>query len=172
MSGGSKGEGGWTLLEIAVVLFVLGLVLLITYPQLRALSGGDLNTSSRRIVGTIRYLYQESIASRRVLRLNYDLDQERYWITARREDGEFGPPPDILQLPIELPPRIALADVETLQNGKVATGRAFTQFLPEGQVDRTVIHLQDDGGRSRTIVVNPLTGRAKVYDRYVEEKDE
>ena len=89
MMGGNRGRdkgssagwignpSGFTLLELMVVLLVIGLVVAITFPKFQELAGGDVKRVSRKLIGTIQYLYEEALANRRIYRLNYDLTQQQ-----------------------------------------------------------------------------------------------
>ncbi|MEK6576726.1 MAG: prepilin-type N-terminal cleavage/methylation domain-containing protein, partial [Nitrospirota bacterium] len=79
---------GYTLIELSVVLLILGLILSIFLPRLPGIAGGDLKTTSRKIIGIIQYTYDEAIGKRQVHRLNYDIREGVLWVTILREDGE------------------------------------------------------------------------------------
>jgi hypothetical protein len=68
-----------------------------------------------------------------------------------------------------LPDIVRFADVNTLKQGKVTLGVAYTDFYPVGRVDKTTVHLTDERKENLTLVVNPVTGRVKVYEGYQEE---
>ncbi len=81
------------------------------------------------------------------------------------------PPPDIPSLaqPVKLPGRMVLLDVTT-PRGKVATGdrrgNPFLLFYPSGFSEFGVIHISTGGDSALTIVSNPWTGLAEVYNDY------
>ncbi len=166
--GGKGGILGFTLIELVVALFIVGLVTLLSFPRVQHLFGDDLRGASRHLIGTIRYLYNEASASKRIYRLNYDLAEKEYWVTVLDEEGKFISANDTLAKRTFLPKRIQFQDIYTLHNGKVMEGVVFTQFYPEGRVDRTVIHLKESDKNLMTLIVNPLTGKVSVHDKYVE----
>lgn len=55
-------------------------------------------------------------------------------------------------------------DVETTLDGLVSRGRALTRFVPQGHATPTWVHLEDQAGRTYTVVVRPLLGRAEIRD--------
>jgi general secretion pathway protein H len=161
---------GFTLLEIVVVLFIIGLLLLLIYPKIQTLTENGLQSASRHLVGTIQYLYHESMANRQIRRLSYDLQGRAYQVQAINSVGESATPASIGSR-VPLPQGVAFQDVVTLRQGKVTEGEAFTQFYPAGLVEKTVIHLTDQDQRVFTLDINPLTGRVKVYEGYIEVEE-
>ena len=81
------------------------------------------------------------------------------------------PPPGIPSLadPIKLPGRLVLLDVST-PRGKVAAGdkrtNPFLLFYPSGFSEFGVIHISTGGDSAITILSNPWTGLAEVYNDY------
>lgn len=165
-----KGDG-FTFLEIVVVLFILGLLLLLIYPKFQSLTEDGLQTATRHLVGVIQYLYHETIATRKIHRLSYDLKASGYRVSVVNSNGELASPAPILERRVSLPRGVTFQDVVTLHQGKVTEGEAYTQFFPVGLAEKTVIHLADRGKRVFTLEINPLTGRVKVYEGYVEIKE-
>jgi len=168
----SKGERGFTLIELALVLFVIGLVVAVTFPKLTGFGRGDLKLSSRHLIRTVQLLVDRAEATKRLYRLNYDLEKQEYWATVLQSasggEGEFVPVDPALLTRVTLPEPIRISDVTTLRQGKITEGEAYTQFYPNGWVERTLFHLTDQEKETVTLVVQPLTGRVKVLEGYVE----
>src|SRR5258708_38931774 len=72
---------GFTLLELAVVMFIMGLVMLIAMPYFGGLHRTQLKSEARRLAGRSNYLYEEAGAQKVLLRLTFDLDRNRYIVT-------------------------------------------------------------------------------------------
>ena len=169
----SKVERGFTLIELALVLFVIGLVLAVTFPKLAGFGRGDLKQATRHLIRTVQVLVDRAEATKRLYRLNYDLEKQEYWATVLQpvsdEAVEFVPVGTVLLKRAVLPDPIRFSDVTTLRQGKVTEGEAYTQFYPNGLVERTLFHLTDEKqGETLTLIVQPLTGRVKVLEGYVE----
>ena len=85
----------------------------------------------------------------RTYRLNYDIDQQRYWVTSADEvdgGGAFEREEGLLARDIVLAPPIGIADIVLPEvGGKLQEGLGYTHFYPDGYVDLTVVHL--DNGR-------------------------
>lgn len=165
-----QSPSGYTLIEISVVLLIFGLIVSIFLPGFYDITGGDLKSTSRRIIGTIQYSYDEAIGSRQIHRLNYDIREGSFWVTILKEGGEFvAADPNIFQK-ISLPRNVHFKDIMTPHGGTVTDGNAFTQFFPAGRVEKTIIHLSNNKNEVMTLEINPLTGRVKVYDGYIDTR--
>jgi general secretion pathway protein H len=156
-------------LEIVVVLFIMGLLLLLIYPKVQGLTEDGLQRASRQLVGEVQYLYHDSMATRQVYRLSYDLrdNQYRVYVVTPHVEQEILSVSQAVRKD-SLPRGVAFQDVITERQGKVTEGEAFTHFFPMGLAEKTVIHLADQDRRSFTLELNPLTGRVKVYEGYIE----
>lgn len=161
-------ERGFTLIELSVVLLIVAVFLTFLTPQFRELTEYDIKSSSRRLAGTIRYLFNEAAIRHKHYRLNYDLKKDKYWVTYLDDAREFKEDPSILSSSVRLPGNIHFEDIMTQHRGKVYEGKTFTQFFPNGWVEETIIHLGDTRERHYSLLVMPLTGKVRIYDRYVD----
>jgi prepilin-type N-terminal cleavage/methylation domain-containing protein len=166
---GRAGQAGFTLIEIGVVLLVIGIVIGMVVPRFRDNSHAELVAASRKLALTFRFLRHEAILNGRTYRLNYDIDQQRYWITSADEiDGEaaFQREDGLLARDVVLTPPVGISDIVLpLVGGKLQEGFAYTHFYPDGYVDLTVVHL-DNGREAYTLWVDSLTGRVHVTAGY------
>jgi prepilin-type N-terminal cleavage/methylation domain-containing protein len=163
-----RGEAGFTLLEVMLVVLVIGMMLAVAYPRFRNLGGGDVKTEARTLIGRIQGLYAEATFTRRTHRLVYDLDERRYWGETQTEGGGFTPVERTFMAPVALPAGVDIKDVTTERAGRRDEGKAYTYFLPLGRADLTTIHLEQEGDGELTLQVNPLTGKVRVEKGYVE----
>ncbi|MCK6556710.1 GspH/FimT family pseudopilin [Candidatus Binatia bacterium] len=161
-----RGEAGFTLLEISLVVLILGVMLTLLLPRLRDPGRAELDAQARRLMLVFRLLRSEAVLNGSAYRLNYDLDQQRYW--AMPQEGgdlmDFARDMGSLARGTQLVAPVGIADVvlPTLV-GKVAEGQVYTVFYPDGSVDPTVIHL-GNGREAYTLWLNPMNGRL-VADR-------
>ncbi len=162
---------GFTLIELSLVVFIVGLLLVIAIPRLGDLGGARLDTSAKRLTALIRYLYAEAALRSRVYRLNYDLDQRRYWVsvlTASQTGMEFVADSNLLTRPVDLPPTVRFADVQVPQAGRVSSGQVHTHFYPHGDTDPTIIHLRNQHARFMTVTIPPVGGEPALSEGYVD----
>ena len=68
----SSSERGFTLIELAVVMFVIGLIMTIAMPYFGSLQSSQMRSEARRLASRANYLYQEAGAQKVLLRLSKD----------------------------------------------------------------------------------------------------
>lgn len=166
----SRDAAGFTLLELTLVLLILAVVLGIVVPRLRDTDRARLESEVRKLAVTLRYLRQAAILNGRTYRLNYGIDDGRYWVTSADGDdslGSFQPDSEIMR-PVVLSSPVGFSDLvlpDTI--GMVQEGSGFTDFYPDGWVDLTLLHL-DNGQESYTLFVDSLTGHVSIAAGYHE----
>jgi len=166
-----RGRQGFTLIEITLVLAILGVALAFIVPRFRDPGQAELQAQSRRLVMTFRLLRSEAVLHGAPLRLNFDLDLGRYWVSA--EDGAVGIEAGLESLgPLArgaaLKPPAQIADLVFPNFGaKVQSGQIYTVFYPDGSIDPTVIHLASQRD-AITLYVNPMNNRLVSLPGYVE----
>jgi type II secretory pathway pseudopilin PulG len=156
---------GFTLLEIAVVIFIMGLVMTLAIPYLGGFHGVELKSEARRLAGRASYLYDEASTQQVIYRMTFDLDHNGYYVT--RLDP-YVPQPKFLPYSgpwgdkVMLPAGLRLRDVSVAGIGTAKVGSMSCEFYPEGYVDATVIHLATTSGTVLTLSFNPLTGNVGI----------
>jgi len=165
-------EKGFTLIELIIVLIVLSAILVITFPRMEAFfAGGYLRSTSRRLVGNIRYLHDRSATTGKRYHLCYNLDENEYWIEEENEEGEFEELKTVLGKREALPEGITFLDIVTPE-GKINSGQTLTLFFPKGYVTKSIIHLQNEKEEVQTLLLKGTMGQVMVYEGYVEEESE
>ena len=156
---------GFTLLELAVVLLLIGLVLAVAMPHFGGFRRAKLKSEAHRLATRSHYLYQEAGAQKVLLRLNLDLNHRAYFVT--RLDPlaaipsfrpERGPAGGVITLPAD----IRLRDVWVEGSGVFRSGIVRCQFYPNGNADAAVIHLLDRDGEVMTVGIDPFNGAVAI----------
>ncbi len=70
-----------------VVIMIIGLVMAAATLGFRALTKGDLRSSSSKLAGAIRYCFDRSVTTGQYYRIVLDLDNNKYW--AERSDDRM-----------------------------------------------------------------------------------
>jgi prepilin-type N-terminal cleavage/methylation domain-containing protein len=159
------GAPGFTLLEIAVVIFIMGLMITLAIPYLGGFHGAQLKSEARRLAGRASYLYEEASTQKVIYKMTFDLDNNGYYVT--RLDP-YGPQPKFLPFSgpwgyeVMMPPGLKLRDVSVEGIGGAKVGSISCLFYPEGYVDATVIHMITVSGEILTLNFNPLTGNVGI----------
>jgi Tfp pilus assembly protein FimT len=158
------------LLELSLVLLIIVVMLALVVPRLREPGRAELDAQAHRLVLVFRLLRSQAILNGATYRLNYDLDQQRYWATPgdqTLELADFVRDFGSLARATRLQEPVVMMDVvlPTLV-GKIAGGQIYTTFYPDGSIDPTVIHLNN--GRQAYTLYRTEAGRLKVADGYRE----
>jgi prepilin-type N-terminal cleavage/methylation domain-containing protein len=161
-----ENSAAFTLLELAVVLLIIGLVLAIAMPRFGAFQGAELRSQAHRLATRGHYLYLEAGAQKVLLRLNFDLNHNSYFVTrldpfAVRPSfkPETGPAGERVTMPAD----VRLRDVWVEGVGLVRSGLIRCQFYPSGSADAAVIHLFDRKGDVMTIGIAPFNGAIAIF---------
>lgn len=87
------------------------------------------------------------------------------------ETREYEPTEGLPLGEVNLPEGLEFVDVETSLDGLITSERALTRYLPQGWATPTWVHLQDDDENLYTLIIHPLTGRAKIRDGRIGMRD-
>jgi Tfp pilus assembly protein FimT len=157
----------YTLVELTVVIFLIGLVLALTVPRIQhGLFSDDLKAASRRMIGTVRTLRDNAVRDQKAYMLHFDMALNRFWVSWDAMTAEERA--EARQNASALPGGIRVVDVYYKGTGKKDVGDAAIRFTKQGYVQQAVIHLGANDGRTYSLVLSPFLGTVKTYDRYVE----
>jgi len=180
----------FTLIELIIVMAVMTLFVTMAMPRFRDKLDLDLKRQARMLSGTIRFLYNQAAVKNKTYRLHYDLDKQTYWVESsakhirlsetthskspwdkdEKPKSSFTEDKEFLKKPVELRKKIKFKDIKTEASSlPITSGAAYTHFFPHGYAEQTQIRLETEKGKIFTIVVQPLTGMAKVYDHDLKE---
>jgi general secretion pathway protein H len=84
--------GGFTLIEVMIVLAIVGLMAVASTQGFRSLRKADLREASTHMSGAIRYLFDRASTTGKIHRLVIDMEQGMYW--AEVSDDKFFIPRD------------------------------------------------------------------------------
>ncbi|MBI3017955.1 MAG: prepilin-type N-terminal cleavage/methylation domain-containing protein [Deltaproteobacteria bacterium] len=178
---------GLTLIEIIVVMAIIAIFTVIALPRFQNKLSLHIKKQARMLSGTIRFLYTQAALKNVTYRLHYDFANRTYFVekssdavrltsegslTQEKKTGpKFTEDKELLKKHVQLQKRIKFKDIKTeLSKDLITEGHAYTHFFPSGYVEQTQIRLESEIGDIYTIVVEPLTGRAKVYPYDIEAK--
>lgn len=167
IAGNSKKASGFTLLELTIVLFLIGMFSIIAIPHFSHIGEGELHRSARRLSWTIKYLFNESALSSREHRIIYNLDNGTYRSVVLEDDGSII---NVERIPeeIKLKQNIRFMDIAVSGRGTFSQGEVTVRILPSGWIEDTTVHLRSAENKILTVKVNPLTGHSETYDGYRE----
>jgi len=172
---------GFSLFEIAVVLFIISLFfVLVTVPIEGILSGGDLGQATRMLMSEVSNLRGEAAYTRKIQTLVLNIEQNTFYALEpetpvefrKTEESLFEEEKEVVLRKKDLPSGVSFADVVLDTLGKVQEGKAEIRFFANGCVEHTLIHLKNEGGKFYTLEINPVTGLIRTHEGYIEQKRE
>jgi prepilin-type N-terminal cleavage/methylation domain-containing protein len=163
-------SNGFTLIELAVVIAILGVMIALVAPRLGDLGNANLKRSSRHLTGMIRFLRDESQAKKNVYRLRFDVQAGQYWAEALTitsdNTAEFKRSTSVIGGEGSLSGQTTFRDITVGSH----PDDPYILFTPDGWVEHALIHLRDSEERDFTLLVKPLTGDTELREGYVEER--
>lgn len=169
---------GFTLLEFAIVLFIISLFfVLVAVPIEGVLSGGDLGQATRMLMSEVSRMRGEAAYERKIQTLVLDLEKNRFYplepetlVEFRKAEDTRSEEEQELTLKIrDLPSGVFFADVILDTLGKVQEGRAEIRFFSNGCVEHALIHLRNAAEKVYTLEINPVTGIIRTHEGYIEQ---
>lgn len=161
---------GYTLIELAVVIAILGVMITLVAPRLGELGEANLKRSARHLTGMIRFLHDEAQAKKTEYVLRFDIQDGRYWAESFKRlsegTGEFQKTTSAIGGEGRLFGQTRFRDVQAGSH----PDEPYIRFTPEGWVESAVIHLRDGDDRDFSLLVKPLTGNTELREGYVEER--
>lgn len=155
---------GFSLVEIAVVVLIAGMVVLAAVPVLRGvLPGGRLQSAARRLSASVNRLYSEAVFTGEYHSMRIDLEEGSYAAFTETPDSE---PEPFHGAGGRLPDGIIFSDIDAAGR-KYAEGVVRINFAPSGAVDPSIIRISDGGEKILSIIIEGYTGRVRVVEGYV-----
>jgi general secretion pathway protein H len=165
--GKSSGKDrGYTLIELAVVLVVLGIIFSFTMPKFRqALLSDSLDATSMRLIGLVQDLREKAIGGHVSYTLHFDIQEKRIWSVvsdASEEDQEAA-----RERAYELPDDVMIQDIWSWRSG-TSFNEAAVLVSRKGYVEQSMIHLESEDGREISLELTPFLGSIKIHEGYVD----
>src|SRR5262245_2159838 len=161
----ARTEGGFTMLELIFVLFLLTGLLTLVIPRMSI--GDSLSSVGRKWVGTLKSLQEMSMMTQKTVRLYVDIDQGMYWPMILEGNQEKYPPDPVWAEPIRLPERVKFSDIQVGITRK-DSGRTELFFYPSGRIDQATMHLIDTDNNVMGVAVEPVTAMIRITDERID----
>ncbi len=158
-------SGGFTMLEIALVLFLMVGMLSMIIPRMSI--GDNLGTVGRKWVGALKSFQELAMMGQKTVRLYVDIDRGMYWPMVIDGKEEKIPLDPTWAMPISLPETIRFADVQVGTTRREA-GRMDIFFYPNGRIDQAIVHLTDTNNHIMGVYVEPVTALIRITDQRID----
>lgn len=141
-------ERGFTLLELLIVTSLLAVIMGLAAPSLRSsFRHLQLEHVSRGMVSLMRFAQENAVAQGAFLRLNFDAEEGKYWLTFSKNPPVVGQEDfQLLSSSMgrvrSLPMGISFDDVRDVAGSSIF----FITFYPSGRVDAATIYISNADG--------------------------
>jgi len=162
-------SGGFTLIELAVVLVIVAVLLSFVTPRLLTLGQARREAAARRLASLLGYLHDEASLRGRTYRLTIDLDDGRYEVRTTTESKEPTDDDDFVEAwgPLTrddtLPDGVRISSIET-PTVLASSGTLDLFFHPESDEPGARITLVDEAARSSVLVFDGVTGQVYIVE--------
>lgn len=150
---------GFTLLELAVVLALLGAILLTAIPRLSIFEDAAFRSDARKVAALIRQLDDSSASEKAWYRLRFDIGG-RSFEAEKSLDGVVFAKPEGMPGLVSLGRATGITGLVQSGNSQ-KSGAAFVFFEPGSGAEPFTISLES-GGQSCAISYNPYSGKVKI----------
>jgi general secretion pathway protein H len=148
-----SGVRGFTLLELALVLVVMSLVAVLTYPALlRGRTAFHLRAVGRDVIGSLRFARETAVTEQKVMMVQVDSQAQKLTVSDDVGDGARS-----LALPGDV--RLELASSSGVA---IPDGQLLIRFLPNGSADDAQFLLRSNTGATLKVVTDAITGVARA----------
>ena len=171
---------GFTLIEIMIVLAIISIVMAIGLPAIERVTYQRVNSQTRKFIGVIRTIRNESILLNVVQRLAFDLDHGTWWVEQQKQfqlltepdhqpkkksgkkqeeaPSNFMMAEKFSKKPIELPGGVAIDGVLKEKEGFIKEGIAYINFFPNGFTEQALVYINKEGSKPGVYIVDPPLG--------------
>ena len=173
-------RGGYTLIELVMVILILGIMLSLVFSRLDYLSPRHaLRAEARRIAKTVALARSQAVTQGRIYFVRYDLEERRYFLLVPSEpetpaptepSATVAPIPELRWQPLfrhDLSEGIFFRDITIGSGEAVGRDEVTVEISPFGFTKGHIVHLTD-GQSDYSIEFNALTGEARFHEEYVD----
>ncbi len=163
---GKSNSRGFTLIELTVVIFLIGLMFSIAVPKIREIIlTDDLQKTVNYISNKSRELQSEALRSNVDYILVFDIEKRIFWVYSTDMTSEAIS--DAKNHQYQMPEGVTIADIYYLRGEKQVSGEATIKFFKGGYVQPAVLHLSKEG-RSFTLIFEPFLNQVTAIETYVD----
>ena len=149
---------GFTLLELILVLFLIGLIAGLVLPfVVSTLDRVKLQSEARQITSALHFARSEAITKKTLLTFNANIDENEYWLAIPKENEVTQS--KFLDEPVQI--KEYQGTEETISDGTF-----IINFYPRGNSSAGTIRLQSTINQSKApvyaIIIDPITGKPTI----------
>jgi type IV fimbrial biogenesis protein FimT len=155
----SRGEAGFSLIEMAVVLVIFGITLTATIPAFsRLMQSNSLQDAAKQLSGHLRLSRQMAVASGVSHILDWNVADETYLIIRDENENDTPDVGETTTGPFTLPGRVDLQD-----SGVDPFSTSLVVFSRDGSASESgTVVLSNDRGHSMNLILLAPTGQVRL----------
>lgn len=165
-----KNPGGFTLIELSTVIFLIGLIVSLVLPQIRDAALSDtLKNTAMVLTSTVEEIRYQAVKDNCECLLKFNFEKKKFWADLPWLTDEERNVADTFSF--SLPSDIRVMDI-CFKDGSIYTSDEVSiAFTREGYITPAIIHLASEDGRRFSFIIRPFLGDASVIEEYVEIDD-
>ena len=152
------GKCGFTLLELVLVIFLIGLIAGLVLPFVfSTLDRVKLQSEARQMASALQFARSEAITKKTLLTFNANIDKNQYWLAIPKYNK-------VTQLKF-LDESVQIKEYQGTEE-TLSVGTFIINFYPRGNSSAGTIYLQPSIKQNKVpvyaIIIDPITGKPKV----------
>ncbi|TGK86712.1 type II secretion system protein [Leptospira noumeaensis] len=166
-----KLRGGLTLIEIAVVISILGLIMVIVGGTLRNLIIPSTEDIAVKLQESFKFGYNKAQLTNQAVLFQYEFETREYqFFLLKREEGGLEEEPILKK--VTLPFYSKIVSVRDLGGKPKTEGKIRIVFTPQGTTTDLLLYVGSDSEIKRTIQIYRYGGKIKIHKtEYFPEPD-
>ncbi len=179
-----------TLIEILIVLAIVSMVMSLGLPSLQRVTYQQINSTTRKFVGVVRTVRNDSILLNSIHRLAFNLDENKWWVETqdsqkllessdlvaaydkegkvitKRNGFSINPKYSKDGEANNLPNGVVISKILKESEGLVEKGLVYIHIFPNGSAEHSILYLKRSGSDeiSYSVLIRPTGGRVDVIN--------
>lgn len=154
---------GLTLVELAVVISIIGLLMSMVISSLANLIRQSVADTSEKLKSAIQFCYETAILNNQTVILEIDIEEDKYTAYKLNRKEEGVEEKKILESG-KLPSYSSIVDITDLRGMKYESGKLRIPFTHNGTAGDYNIHIGDETKIRKTILVYKYRGKIVLKD--------
>ncbi len=156
---------GFTLIEMIVVIFLIGIMLSLSIPSLRGTFFTDpLKATTRKIIGLVVGLRDQAIRAQQPYLLHFNRLENRIWYEQDGSAEENKDQQNQSANQLILPESVKIAGLRTAGDERSIEEDNVVWISKQGYLEETVIRIEDQAGKHLNIRFHPFLDPDLIAD--------
>ena len=159
-------DGGFTLIELVVVMALIGTMLFVALPNFQHLIADETRKTSQWILLQVPKYRTLAVSKTQTCTLHVDMSDQRLWFSSSLMTEE-----ELLEatekgLKLDNPPR--LLDVTYSYGDIINSGEAIINFYSKDYCDKAILHMESEDGDPVSFIFEPFLTQVLLEEGYVD----